>query len=87
MQLPPAIYELLSDIVPRIMRGEEIVLIREDKPLTTQQAADLLGMSRPFLKRLLDEEQIPLTAWAPIVGCVLRMSCATRNAVTRSAVT
>lgn len=59
MLLPQAIYNLLCDIVPRLMRGEEIVVLREDRPLTTQQAADLLGMSRPYLKGLLDKNIIP----------------------------
>jgi excisionase family DNA binding protein len=59
MPLPESIYQLLCDIAPRLMRGETVFLIPEHAALTTQQAADILGMSRPYLKRLLDKEEIP----------------------------
>jgi excisionase family DNA binding protein len=59
MPLPEPIYQLLLDIVPDLLRGETLVVLREDQPLTTQQAADILGMSRPYLKQLLDKEVIP----------------------------
>jgi len=45
-------------------RGErpEIVVLR--KALSAQQAADLLGVSRPHLNVLLDRERIPYTTTA-----------------------
>lgn len=45
-------------------RGEEpeIVVLRET--LSAQQAADLLGVSRPHLNLLLDRERIPYTTTA-----------------------
>jgi excisionase family DNA binding protein len=59
MPLPESIYQLLCDVAPRLMRGETVFLIPEQAALTTQQAADILGMSRPYLKRLLDKGEIP----------------------------
>ena len=59
MSLPEPIYRLLRDITPALLRGETVFLVPEHKELTTQQAADILGMSRPFLKRLLDQKAIP----------------------------
>jgi excisionase family DNA binding protein len=59
MPLPEPIYQLLLDILPGLLRGETLMVLPEDQPLTTQQAADLLGMSRPYLKRLLDQGAIP----------------------------
>ena len=34
--------------------GRSLVLMTEERQLTTQRAAELLGMSRPYLIRLLD---------------------------------
>ena len=40
-------------------QGRSLVLIPEEKQLTTQQAGALLGASRPFLIRLLDAGEMP----------------------------
>src|SRR6266571_1962218 len=52
--LPPPLYDLLKDIVRNLERGRSLVLLPEEQQLTTQRAAELLGMSRPYLIRLLD---------------------------------
>ena len=36
-----------------------MVLMPEEKELTTQQAAESLGFSRPYVIRLLDEGKLP----------------------------
>jgi excisionase family DNA binding protein len=58
-QLPDLVYQLLRDAVRTLARGEAVSLIPLHQQLTTQQAADLLGVSRQYLVRLLDRGAIP----------------------------
>ena len=59
ISLPPSIYRLLKDVVANLKRGKTVVLIPEDEALTTQMAANLLGVSRPHLVKLLETGRIP----------------------------
>jgi excisionase family DNA binding protein len=59
LSLPDAVYRLLKDIVRNMQLGRAIVLIPENQQLTTQRAADLLGVSRPHLIKLLATGVLP----------------------------
>ena len=59
LALPDAVYRLLKDIVRNMQLGRAIVLIPENQQLTTQRAADLLGVSRPHLIKLLEAGDLP----------------------------
>lgn len=48
----------LTEAVSIVMRGKEIRITEDDPLLTTQKAADLLGVSRPHIVKLLDENEI-----------------------------
>lgn len=61
IRLPKAAVEILRVIVHSLARGQTLTLIAGDKELTTQAAADILNVSRPFLVKLLDEGEIPYT--------------------------
>ena len=56
--LPATAVRLLTDILAHLAEGRSIVVMPDDAELTTQQAADMLNVSRPHLIRLLQEGQI-----------------------------
>lgn len=61
LEVPEPIFKVLLEIIPLMAQGHSIGLVPLHKELTTQQAADLLNVSRPFLVKLLDQGAIPHT--------------------------
>jgi len=59
VKLPDSVFVLLKEIARNMQLGRATVLIPEDQQLTTQRAADLLGVSRPYLIKLLDAGKMP----------------------------
>lgn len=59
--LPTEAYRVLVDVARAMRLGKAITVAPVDQTLTTQEAADFLGISRPTLVKLLDEGQIPHT--------------------------
>lgn len=57
--LPTPVREALYDVVLALSQDRGITLIPRQSMLTTQQAADLLNISRPTLVKLLEEGRIP----------------------------
>jgi excisionase family DNA binding protein len=57
--LPPEVFEVLRDVVEAMARGHAVTIAPVHQRLTTQEAADLLGVSRPTLVKLLDAGKIP----------------------------
>jgi excisionase family DNA binding protein len=53
------VYQVLLGVVAAMGEGKAITVAPREQRLTTQQAADLLGVSRPTLVKLLDEREIP----------------------------
>jgi len=59
IELPAAAVRLLVDLLSAMAEGNAVTLIPIHAELTTQQAADMLGVSRPFLIRQMEEGAIP----------------------------
>jgi excisionase family DNA binding protein len=59
LELPPSAFEALKVVVEAIVRGQSVTLVPHDEELTTQEAADMLHMSRPHLIKLLERGEIP----------------------------
>ena len=57
LALTPELTTLLRDILTMIGNGESITVLSHAEELSTQQAADLLGVSRPYLiEKVLDAQ-------------------------------
>ncbi len=58
MQLPAPAVKMLVRILEEMARGNAVTLIPVHTELTTQEAAEMLNISRPSLIQLLDEGKI-----------------------------
>lgn len=59
--LTPAISDLFREVLHEIGSGHAVSIFPIQRNLTTQQAADLLNVSRPYLIKLLEAGDIAFT--------------------------
>ena len=59
VEVPASVVKVVADALDHVQRGEHVRVIADDEEITTQQAADLLNVSRPYLVGLVDRGAIP----------------------------
>ncbi|MEX0660376.1 MAG: helix-turn-helix domain-containing protein [Balneolaceae bacterium] len=58
-KIPVSAFRFLSTILEHMADGKAISIIPADTEITTQQAADMLNVSRPHVVKLLEEKALP----------------------------
>lgn len=59
IKIPASVFRMLFVILTQMAAGNAITIIPIHAELTTQEAANLLNVSRPFLISLLEEGKLP----------------------------
>ncbi|MEK6606986.1 MAG: excisionase family DNA-binding protein [Myxococcota bacterium] len=57
--IPREAFDLFLEVLGQMANGNAVTIVPVHAELTTQQAADLMNVSRPFLVKLLEDEKIP----------------------------
>lgn len=61
LEVPADLLTLFAEIASTLARGEPVSILPLQRELTTQEAADILNMSRQHLVTLLDAGKIPFS--------------------------
>ena len=59
LELPHALYEIFKRSAEILARGEMVSIVPVNRLLTTQEAANLLNVSREYVRRLIRDRHIP----------------------------
>lgn len=70
LDLPEPVAEALAEVLAAAAEGERPLVLRSPDDLTTEEAAAVLGVSRPTVVRLIDTGKLP----ARMVGTHRRLS-------------
>ncbi|MFT4307326.1 MAG: excisionase family DNA-binding protein [Microbacterium sp.] len=68
VELSEPVYVVLRQTLEALSRGQSVSIVARDQEITTQQAAEILGISRPTVVQLIDKGELP----AHVPGSVRR---------------
>lgn len=68
VELTEQLHEILKRVVHALSQGQSISILTRDQEITTQQAAEILGLSRPTIVRLIEDGELQ----AHVPGAVRR---------------
>ena len=57
--LPTSVLRIFKEMLDQMGQGNAVTLVPVHTELTTQQAADFLNVSRPYLVKLLEQGKLP----------------------------
>ncbi len=61
IELPQSVFQVLRQLVYYLAHDRVVTIVPVNKELTTQEAADMLNVSRPYLIKLLEQGDIAFT--------------------------
>ena len=59
VEVPDAAVRMLTDLLEAAARGGEVALVAEDTEISPEDAAAILGISRPLVRRRMDRGELP----------------------------
>lgn len=59
VELTAQVHVILKQVVAALSKGQSISILTRDQEITTQQAAEILGVSRPTVVRLIEDRELP----------------------------
>lgn len=65
LTVPAPVFQMLADILAQMAEGRAVAVMPYHVELTTQQAAEMLHVSRPYLIKLLEAGAIPYRKVGP----------------------
>jgi excisionase family DNA binding protein len=72
ISIPPGAVRLFMDVLTQLGQGRGVTILPEKVELTTQDVADYLNVSRPYVVKLIDSGKLP----ARMVGTRRRVALA-----------
>jgi len=58
-EVPVEVFDFFVEVLSELAKGRAVALVPKDQELTTQEVADILNVSRPYVVQLLEARKIP----------------------------